>query len=698
MAVLLPVLTLWTYSLAALLFGALAFSRLRGDATGVTATVMVVALGATALWALAIAGIGATDVATRIAEGLRNLTLLALAATCWRRVQGAKPGVMPGATLGATLGLVYVAAAVLVLIAVGVAVVQGGTDAPAMRQALMDGRQAVAMLVAVTALVLVHDLHVAGKKADGGAATRSVVAVLTILWGSDLVCYALVYATDGWGPVVVLMRGWAAIVAAAAFAIASGKRGDHALLVSRGITLRLLAGLALAAFAAIVVAATSIVAVVGGPQVRLIQTGIVFGATASLMTLVSTPWLRAWTRVTIEKHLFRMRYDYRTEWQRFTDTLGRPGADAAPLETRIITAIADLTGSPAGLLLVVDADGLEALADWAWHDGTRPSGGDAALVRHLAETGRIIELDRVRERAGDDASKDRAVVPGWMLDDLRAWAVVPLLHVGTLVGAILLARPPFQRTLDWEDFDLLRLAGRQAASYLAEDRAHTALADAQRFDEFNRRFAFILHDIKNLVSQLSLVARNAERHADNPDFRADMIATLKDSSDRMNALLARLSQHGPARMEAAQPVDITRLIEQVASARRALHPIATTASGLPLALADPARLEQAIGHLVQNAVEASAAGTPVQVHAARVGDHVAIDVVDHGCGMTPTFVRDQLFRPFASSKPSGFGIGAYEARQLVQAMGGSMTVTSREGEGTRFRILLPIAEPIEQAA
>ena len=54
-----------------------------------------------------------------------------------------------------------------------------------------------------------------------------------------------------------------------------------------------------------------------------------------------------------------------------------------------------------------------------------------------------------------------------------------------------------------------------------------ALANAQRFEEFNRRFAFILHDIKNLVSQLSLLARNAERHADNPEFRADMVATLQ---------------------------------------------------------------------------------------------------------------------------------------------------------------------------
>ncbi|WP_204279985.1 hypothetical protein, partial [Raoultella ornithinolytica] len=91
----------------------------------------------------------------------------------------------------------------------------------------------------------------------------------------------------------------------------------------------------------------------------------------------------------------------------------------------------------------------------------------------------------------------------------EAWVIVPLPHLAELAGAILLARPPLDRALDWEDFDLLKVAGRQVASYLAEARAQDALAEAQRFDEFNRRFAFILHDIKNLVSQLTLTARNS---------------------------------------------------------------------------------------------------------------------------------------------------------------------------------------------
>jgi putative PEP-CTERM system histidine kinase len=313
-------------------------------------------------------------------------------------------------------------------------------------------------------------------------------------------------------------------------------------------------------------------------------------------------------------------------------------------------------------------------------------------------SGRIIELDSVRNESA--TPEEIASMPLWMVDRADAWALIPLVHLDRLQGAILLARPPVDRALDWEDFDLLRIAGRQVASYLAEAHAQATLSDVQRFDEFNRRFAFIMHDIKNLVSQLSLVARNAERHADNPEFRADMIATLQDSAGRMNDLLARLSQHNTGRADELRTIEIAPLVERVAARRRGQHPILTVTRDATPALADPARLEQLLGHLVQNAIEASDPAEPVTIAILAQGARVAIDVIDKGCGMTPAFVREKLFRPFVSSKPGGFGIGAFEALQLAQAMGGTLEVTSREGEGTRFRVTLATARQasLEQAA
>jgi len=130
-----------------------------------------------------------------------------------------------------------------------------------------------------------------------------------------------------------------------------------------------------------------------------------------------------------------------------------------------------------------------------------------------------------------------------------------------------------------------------------------------------------------------------------------------------------------------------------AVSRRAGHPVRLTGPADLHALLDPARLECALGHLVQNAIEASPAGEAVWITIERRGLEIAVTVLDHGRGMSAEFVRHGLFQPFATTKAGGFGIGAHEARALIGAMGGRLEVESREGEGSRFTILLPYAEP-----
>jgi putative PEP-CTERM system histidine kinase len=275
-----------------------------------------------------------------------------------------------------------------------------------------------------------------------------------------------------------------------------------------------------------------------------------------------------------------------------------------------------------------------------------------------------------------------------------AWALVPLLHFDRLVGVIVLARPRTARQLDWEDFDLLRVAGQQLASYLAEQAGQQVVMDASRFDEFNRRMAFVMHDIKNLVSQLSLLAANAEKHADNPAFRADMLVTLRNSADKLSALLARLGRYGSGQVNALGPIDLVDLARGIAERFNGVHPVALTRETAVAVIGHREGLEQALIHLVQNAVDASEPGIPVFLDVSGDSLHGTIEVVDAGTGMSPEFVRTGLFKPFVSSKQGGFGIGAFEARELVKAMGGRIAVESREGLGTRFSVALPLTQTI----
>ncbi len=680
---------LWGHALAALLFGMIALSQLRDVGTAVPRLTFVVALITTAFWALAVAGIGADDVMARIAESFRNLAWLGFMLALVRRDRSAPTSV--------AVAMVYGVVVLVVLAGMGLALLQAAVGEGAPAATVNSARLLLRMMVAVSALVLVHHLYTAvAPRARGGI--RLVVIALAAMWGVDLALFTTGYVTGHSTSNLIAARGMAMVALAPLFALAVHRNGDWTLKLSRTVAWRSLSAMAAALYVLLVVVATGAIAAMGGDNARLLQTAFVLGSTTAMLTLVSSPWLKAWAKVKLAKHLFHHRYDYRAEWVRFTDTLGKPGEGAAPLDARIVKAVADLTDSPAGLLLVPDGTALGIGAGWNW-DTLPTTGGDEGLAGYLAASGRIVELDSLRTDATDPA--ESAHIPQWMVDAPSAWALVPLVHLDRLQGAILLARPPVDRALDWEDFDLLRIAGRQVASYLAEARAQEALHDAQRFDEFNRRFAFILHDIKNLVSQLALVARNAERHADNPDFRADMITTLKESAGRMNDLLARLSQHHRAPAEEIRATALLPLAERVAARQRGQHPVIVVGAADAVALADPARLEQLLGHLVQNAIEASPPSEPVTIAVNATAGGVMIDVIDRGCGMSQAFVRDQLFKPFVSSKSGGFGIGAFEARQLALVMGGSVEVASREGEGTRFRVALlaaPGSAMLEQAA
>ncbi|WP_343227947.1 XrtA/PEP-CTERM system histidine kinase PrsK [Stakelama flava] len=677
-------LILVSHSLAALLFAMLALWSARAQAAGWPRMPFAVGFGATALWALAIAGIGQNQAPGQIGEGVRNLAWL-IALYCFHRGNERRRAPL-------ALPLVYGVVAAVIVAECGLYLAADSGRAAFPAAQVVSIALLLRMIAGLASLVLLRAAHEAASTAG-----RGMLLALAGMWVADCVVFAYAYLGATWPDGLAVLRGVVAVASAGIFALSMYRQNGWVVQLSRTVAYQSLSLVAIGAYFVVIAVAISAIAAIGGDHARMWQTAFIFGCTTAMLTLVSSSWLRAWIKVKLAKHLFRHRYDYRAEWMRFTETLGKAGGDVA-LDARLVKALADLVDSPAGILLVPEGEGVRCEGAWNW-DGAdfSATGGGAALIDHLTQTRRIVELDSVR--GGGDPLIPEAV-PGPILASREAWAIIPLIHFDQLAGAILLARPPLERALDWEDFDLLKVAGRQAASYLAEARATAALMEAQRFDEFNRRFAFILHDIKNLVSQMSLVARNADRHGDNPEFRIDMIATVKESANRMNDLIQRLSQR-PVRADPVSGVDVGTIAATVARGIESHHPVRVAGEQGLVARADPVALKQMLYHLVRNAADASAADDPVRIDLARSGQQVVIDIIDRGCGMSAAFIRDSLFKPFISTKPGGFGIGAYEARQLALAMGGSLDVTSREGEGTRFRIELAASSAealVEQAA
>jgi putative PEP-CTERM system histidine kinase len=239
------------------------------------------------------------------------------------------------------------------------------------------------------------------------------------------------------------------------------------------------------------------------------------------------------------------------------------------------------------------------------------------------------------------------------------------------------------------------LVALQLAAYLIQEETAQALADARQLEEFNKRFAFILHDTKNTIGQLSLLVRNVEEFGHNEEFRKDMTLTLRHSVEKLQALLGQLRGDAIANKTVSastQEVDVNAL---VASFVRDKHKIGLdivmdeSAVPAPVGLENKHAFLSVLDLIIGNAIEAAPKGAPVTVRVGRSENSVCVTVTDKGPGMTPEFIAAQLFRPLRTTKPGGFGIGAYQAREIMRDLGGTIDVRSKVGEGTIVSLLLP---------
>lgn len=435
----------------------------------------------------------------------------------------------------------------------------------------------------------------------------------------------------------------------------------------------------------------------GGSWGAILQMTFLFGALLLLVVILFSGTSRAWLKVFISKHFYSYNYDYREEWLRFTGMLSKHGPG---LGDRAIQAIATLVESPAGLMwLRRESEIFEPVSNWHLPATAITEMADAPLCAFLQSKQWVIDLEEYRQGT---EKYDNVVLPQWLLDYPRGWLVVPLIMQGRLFGFVLLAQPRSAIALNWEVIDLLKIAGSQAASYMAQFEASNALMVARQFESFNRMSTFVVHDLKNLVSQLSLLVANAERHKDNPAFQRDMLETVDFSVQKMKLLLQKLSRS--VAPEHPTPLSIERVLRQAMALKGAFEPMPklTVADAGLTVLADRERLERVVGHLIQNAIEATAKDGRIDIELAREGNAVLIDITDNGEGMSEEFIRERLFKPFESTKSAGMGIGVFESQEYIRELGGVLDVASVPGQGTTFKIMLPLlkqeAQPLHQAA
>ncbi|MFL0796094.1 MAG: PEP-CTERM system histidine kinase PrsK [Cellvibrionaceae bacterium] len=436
----------------------------------------------------------------------------------------------------------------------------------------------------------------------------------------------------------------------------------------------------------------------GGEWGNILYSLLLCSALLAVIVTLTSKSARDKLNVLINKHFFRHKYDYRSEWIKLTDYLSEETPDIDSYQ-RAITAVSQIFKSPGGALwlrrgniftpmyqsnlLLTDELPLELInsrfckimqqEDWVF--STAPA-ADSGLGQHNEH------------------------LPLWASHIVDLWLIMPLLNGNNLIGFMALSKPKTDNSLTWEDLDLLKSVGRHIASYLERHEQHEKLAESRQMDTFNKLSAFVMHDLKNLIAQQELMVKNAEKHKANPAFVEDAFNTIDNSVRRMSSLVQKLQFNTP---EEIQPLNLAKVLNEAGERCKLNKPqakIHLPKSARPTINADFERLSMVFTHLIRNAQDATPDDGHIDVSLHQQHSNIVVTIEDSGCGMDQEFIRTRLFKPFESTKSSkGMGIGVFQAQEYISHLGGYLDVISELGAGTTFTILFAkldsASQPIE---
>ncbi|HJY54336.1 MAG TPA: ATP-binding protein, partial [Candidatus Udaeobacter sp.] len=391
----------------------------------------------------------------------------------------------------------------------------------------------------------------------------------------------------------------------------------------------------------------------------------------------------------VSRHFKRPQYDFRQIWTRVTQSMSnvfdQSGlcAAAAKLISETFTVLS------VSIWLLDEQDRL------AFAASTSKSERDATEMlpkvdQNFASIRMLTKPFDLEKAKGDYAEGLRQV----SLSQFRTGGnpvCVPLCAGNRCIGFVILADRVGGTPYTVEELDLLKCMGDQIAVGLLNVRLTDEIARGKELEAFQAMSAFFVHDLKNVASTLSLTLRNLPVHFDDPAFRSDTLRGIGDTANRINQLISRLTALRHREFNLAE-VDLNLVIDD---ALKALNGTANMNVIKDLRLQPKLRLDReqfssVITNLLLNAHDAVGSQGEIRIETTQNDNWAVVSISDNGCGMSQTFLKSSLFRPFQSTKKKGLGIGMFQSKMIVEAHRGRITVDSEPAVGTTFRVMLPL--------
>jgi len=446
---------------------------------------------------------------------------------------------------------------------------------------------------------------------------------------------------------------------------------------------------------------------------------ISFFVLLALMAILVSRSLKQRFQSFIERNFYSHKYDYRKEWENFSqkvfsilsmkellqeilntvsEIIGADSASIMLLDERKAEffVAADKTGEPGVRDIIIPVN--NTFLDWLWRYGSpvRIENGKCNIGKAFSDPPDVpsLILNTVSKRTEYGKQVDESIF------------CVPIIAENMLIAIITLGcmkdhenqgkDKNIKVKYSQEDMDILETMANQISIAIMNVKRSQELAVSRELESFYKLSSMLLHDLKNSASMLSLVVQNATDNFDNPEFQKDALNTLSNAVSKIQKIISRLSSASiKEEFQHPQPVDLVEIASKAISSSGIMNmsrvKVIQELNPVPKLMLDSENIERVILNLILNAIESIENEGVIKVKVFQNHDEVIqISVSDTGCGMSQEFIRERLFRPFQTTKTKGIGIGLYQCKAIVDAYDGVLDVESQQGAGSVFTIKLPL--------